>query len=181
MMAASLGSLLGEAQAGDDCAFAALANRLWPALAGITRPRLLWDPDGVADVVQETLLFVWQYLQSFESEEHLRRMAFVVARRRALDRVRQRQRDECKRRGAFHILVGERVYEPVATNTDEPFPGLDLECLSASDRRMLGRHYCQGLSTREIGDLEGRSRGAVKQSLHRIRHRLRRHLSEVAA
>ena len=164
----SLDVVLCRAQRGSDEAIGTLLTALRPHLECAVTERLGGDGSNADDVVQETLLTLWRLLPRVRDGDHFARLAFVVARWRAVDHLRSGQ----VRRRYTGIYNSDLVKE--ASSCDRaPTEGVDLSGLPTFPRNTMHLHYRWGLSLREIAQLQGRTRGAVKQSLYLARLRLR--------
>jgi RNA polymerase sigma-70 factor (ECF subfamily) len=83
--------LLRDARAGDQVAFIALLRVHEPRLRALAF-RVLREPDGVADVMQETAMRAFRSLHTFRDEASLGTWLFRVTYNACLDHIASRQR-----------------------------------------------------------------------------------------
>lgn len=141
------------------------------------------DPSCAEECVQDALYAAWQGIPPAP----LSLPAFLtrLVRRRAIDRVRER--NSVKRGGGELPLIIEELDECVPDRirsgfTDDialkeivsDFTG-SLEGLEK--KLFIGRYFCS-LSVKELAEMHGLSRGAVKMRLVRTRKKLRETLEK---
>jgi RNA polymerase sigma-70 factor (ECF subfamily) len=134
--------------------------------------RVLRDPGAGADVAQEVFFRAWLNADLYETEEHLRRWAFVVARNLCLDMMTMRTR-----------------FVPSSRFDDRPEPAPDvidgrlaelqdaMRRLSTRHRALLVLRYWAELSNEGVAAKMGLSLPTTRVALHRARSALRRELT----
>jgi RNA polymerase sigma-70 factor, ECF subfamily len=137
------------------------------------------------DMAQDVASQVWVELASAgdavpTDDAELRRLAFTIARRRAID-----QRRRWWQRAVRLRSPGSPELEPPPA-AGEPTPGPDLESALALLRRLpraqaevVLLRVLAGFSADEVAELTGRSAGSVRVIQHRALERLARELKEV--
>src|SRR5262245_60060764 len=113
--------LLVAAGRGDESAFAALYDRVVPAVYGLVR-RVVKDPSMAEEVCQEVLVDAWRTAPRYDpGRAPARSWMLVLAHRRAVDVVRseQRHRDRVQR---------------LATQPESPVAGADVPALASVER-----------------------------------------------
>lgn len=162
-----LTALLGRVAAGDKAAMRAIYMSLGPQLHGFIQTRVN-DVHEAADVLQETMLAVWQQAGRFEGRSAPRTWIFGIARNKANDRVRR---------------SGPPLAEPDETVPDDTpdaqaaFIALEegkalrecIERLRPAQRAAINLAYFQDLSCSEIAQIESCAVGTVKTRLHHAR------------
>ncbi len=138
---------------------------------------LTMHPNRVAaqDILQETNLSIWKKAATFQLGTNFKAWAFKVAYFQTLAHL---QRE--KRRGweAFDEELAALIHEESASYLDH-FETRHLalkDCLAkipSSDIQILRLFYEQNFGLEKIGGLLGRSVGALKQVLLRLRRTLR--------
>jgi RNA polymerase sigma-70 factor, ECF subfamily len=163
--------VLSEARAGDATAFA----DIWRWLhAPLVRWLSVVTSGDVEDIESEVWLSVTRSLSSFKGDEHdFRGWVFTIARRRAIDWGRRRQR------------------QPAIAALDESVDVMDrrdlgeedtaaalamLRELTAEQREVLALRIIVGMSVRETAAVVRRSEGAVRILCHRGLRTLARQL-----
>lgn len=160
---------------GDDAALTTLYDS-WVQPVYSLVVHLLKDADEAEDAVEETFWQVWQRASSYDgSRGSVRTWILTIARSRALDRLRSRQRSR------EDIADDMASYEDVA-----PDPYLDsegserrervhsaLEELPDDQRRALQLAYFGGLSQTEIAAFLDEPLGTIKTRMRLGMHKLR--------
>ena len=159
--------VLASAQTGDELAFAALWRWLHPPLV---RWLTVVAPGNVDDVASEVWLSVTRGLASFEGGEgEFRGWVFTVARRRAVDWARHRERQP-----KLATLDGIDPVDPSAeiSSLVEAATALDaalalLQGLTAEQREVVALRVIVGLTVRETAAVVNKTEGAVRVLCHR--------------
>jgi RNA polymerase sigma-70 factor, ECF subfamily len=136
------------------------------------------DPPTVDDLAQEVFLCAYQQLTARRSIENLRFWLIGVARNRAREYLRADARRRAREQGPLAIQLArwrlERL-ENESAFSEEPertFAALQ-ECLgrlAAESRRVIEEHYFESQTLERIAKRLGRSGGAVRTMLFRIRN-----------
>jgi len=154
--------------------FVMLITRHQAALTGFLCS-LLGNRTAGDEVLQETNLVLWKKREDFEGGTNFKAWAFKIARFQALAFLKRE-----KRRPEF--TFGEEVIEKLTVEAESTFVESDdreialdtcLEKLPNEDRELIRDHYYSGLSMADHADQAGRSVGALRQVLYRIRNTLR--------
>lgn len=160
-------------QLGEPAAFDALIERwhgpLWKYLR-----RLTGEDDAAAEAVQEVWLRILRGIARLRDGSRLRPWIFGIARRVAMDRLREKyaeppllSTDDVEVEGAADP---SELHEELALLHEE------LSLLPAAERDVLSFFYLQELSLAEIAEVLGIPAGTVKSRLFRARHLLRNQL-----
>jgi RNA polymerase sigma-70 factor (ECF subfamily) len=140
---------------GDQVAFAALYDRMAPAVHGTARA-VLRDPDHAAEVTQEVMLEAWRTAARYDAAQGtVRTWMVTLAHRRAVDRVRsvqsQRDRDQRALDGEHHS-----PFDAVAEEVEEAMERRRVrQCLGAlteTQRDAVVLAYYGGQSYREVAE-----------------------------
>jgi len=152
--------LIARIRAGEQQAMSELYDRYSGVVYGVVL-RVLQDAAAAEDVLQDIFLQLWRKPDAFDSSRgSLAAWLAVIARHRAIDRLRQRRpetdleevviasgtdlRDETER-----TLVIEKVRAVLAEMNDDQRKALELA-------------YFQGLTHTEIADKTGEPLGTIK-------------------
>jgi RNA polymerase sigma-70 factor (ECF subfamily) len=176
--------LIGRAQAGEVCAFEALASTYADRLYTVAL-RFLGDRGEAEDVLQETLLRAWRGIRRFEGRAMVFTWLYRIAvneSNRALER-RQRRRS--------NVPVDEQAVEVPAPSSDGPASQAELQELRQALERAIGQlsapcrtalvlRDIEGLSTREAADIVGVGEAAFKSRLHQARLSVRALVGDAA-
>jgi RNA polymerase sigma-70 factor (ECF subfamily) len=127
------GVLVGQAQAGDQCAFEVLVNRYHRLLASLIAG-FLKDDEQVYDVLQQVYLQLYLSLPTLLTDVSLKGWLFQVARTRCLDELRRRRRRPETPFSRLSWNAGEEDLPPLEAIPDpDPLPEevverVDLSC-----------------------------------------------------
>lgn len=174
-------SLLEGVRRGDRGAFEALYRRFHRPLAAYLL-RLTGRAEVVDELVDDTLMVVWQQADRFDGRSRLSTWIFGIAYKKALKHL-ERQRREAGR-------TGETDEEPVAPE-DGPERlhvrrelaqqvAAALDRLSAEQRGVVVLTYYHGLSYPEIAEVMSCPVGTVKTRMFHARRKLAHLLADAA-
>ena len=164
--------VLSAARAGDDPSFA----ELWRWLhAPLVRWLSVVVSGDVEDIESEVWLSITRNLASFRGDEQdFRGWVFTIARRRAIDWGRHRQRQP-----RTTDLDGLEIadHDPSGSPEADTAAALAmLRTLTAEQREALALRVIVGMSVRETAAVVNRTEGAVRVLCHRGLRTLARHL-----
>jgi RNA polymerase sigma-70 factor, ECF subfamily len=157
-------------RSGDESAFDALLERYRSPVFNFVY-RLLGNTADAEDVAQETFVRVYQKMDSYRPEEKFSTWLFAIARHRALDRLRYRQRHP--------TTPLDAAPEPSSTSNAAADRELGEQIAAAiqklpEDQRtaiILSEYH--DLSHSEIATIMGCSEKSVESRLYRARKTLR--------
>jgi RNA polymerase sigma-70 factor (ECF subfamily) len=176
--------IAGEAEemrriaAGDSVVFARLAARETPRLLRFARG-LLGSLEEAEDVVQDTLVRLWERAGDWTPEARIGTWLHRVCYNRSIDRLRRRR----------DFVDDDRVLLSVVDDTEPPDAalvreeaemslGAAIDRLPARQRTAVLLFHVQDLSQREAAEVMEVSEAAFESMLARARRQLRRWLSE---
>lgn len=134
---------------------------------------LLGDHTRAADVVQEVNLTLWRKISEFDSDRPFLPWAFAIARFQVLAHLRDLKRDR--------LLLDTELAESLSGEFEKASNQLDsirialrtcMQELSLENRNLIEHRYFKSMSVAEVADNSGRTSGAVKVALLRIRQQL---------
>ena len=126
---------------------------------------LTGDPFSAEDLLQETMLRAWRFLDSVPTgDPECRRWLLTVARHVTIDSVRRRQRRP--REVQLTDLVVTTVDETVGAVLAGHVMRQALRGLSSAERRVLIELYLNGKPLKQVADLLGIPLGTVKSRAH---------------
>lgn len=161
-----LAALLAASAAGDEQAFHTFYTSTEVSTHALVR-RLVRSPETTADVVQEVYAAAWQHAGRYDpARGAVRAWLGTLARRKAIDRIRQvtRQADR-ERVHARQVDPGEpadEVWERVLRRAESGQVRAALETLTAGKREVLRLTYLEGCTAVQIADRLGVPVGTVK-------------------
>jgi len=175
----ALEGLLALVARGDEQAFAALYQRVAPAVFGLVS-KVVRNPAQSEEVAQEVFVELWRTASRFDpARGTARSWIMTCAHRRAVDRVRSaesaaRRDDLAGRRDQGRPY--DEVVEQVETSLEREHVRRGLEALTDLQREAVVLAYYGGYTHREIAELLGVPSGTVKTRLRDGLIRLRDHL-----
>src|SRR5262245_57526638 len=158
------GALMVRVARGDDRAFGELYDHLAPMLYG-TVLRIVRDPAQAEEITQEAFVELWRQAGRFDSARGgVRGWAVMIARRRAVDRVRSEQsrRDRQLRHAAGPSAAPESPPDVVIESLDRDRARRVLGQLGEAHRQALELAYFEGLTHVEIAERLGVPLGTAK-------------------
>ena len=176
--------LLERMQARDEQALGALYDR-WSARVHALAIQFLGREDEAEDVVEETFWQVWRSAKRYQSSRGtVGTWVIMIARSRALDRLRARRRSREERweelpKPAAGDPLFQSVNSPLQNAADAERRRMVLAALAelpAEQREVLELAYYGGMSQSEIAEHTGQPLGTVKTrvrlGLRKLRDRL---------
>ena len=161
-------ALLERVARGDAAAFEVIYDRYAGVVYGMVL-RVLRDPAQSEEVVQEVLVEVWRTASRFDaSRGSARAWLLVMARRRAIDRVRAAQAaDDRELRAAAGSLTPEfdEVSETVLARMEAAQVRACLGALTELQRESLELAFYRGHTYRQVSHLLDVPLGTVKARL----------------
>ena len=178
-------SLLARAKQGDMDAFAELFDPLRPRIRAVAY-RLLGDSDA-DDMVMDTFLKAWQALPGFAGRSALSTWLCGIARNRALDIIRKRQREakyvtpegELKDIDSRPDPLTDDAPEQIARGEDRAQVRRALQEVPELHRQALLLRYVDELSYAEIATALDLSIGTVMSRLFNAKRKLAQALARL--
>lgn len=134
---------------------------------------LLPDSEAVQDVLQETNLVLWRRSEEFEAGTNFVAWACKVAYFQVLAFYRDHKRDSMVFNVELVSMLAKQNEEKLAGSHDlQRVLSRCLAKLPDQSRRLIQQRYAVGGSVQAIAAEQGRSVGAVSQTLYRIRQLL---------
>ena len=169
-----LSDWMRKAQDGDREAYEALLHEVTAYLTIFVRKRLT-EPDGVDDVVQETLISIHLNRHTYDPSRSFGSWMNAIALHRLIDLMRKRRRVRARE----HLGSSESEHVPTAVDSapgQAAFQGLQraLASLSGKQRQVIQLLKWEGFSVREVAERTGMSESSVKVTAHRGYRLLRR-------
>ncbi len=153
--------------AGDDSALAVVYDQYAALVFGIAA-RLLGDAAAAGDVCQDVFVSLWQRPDRYDPDRgSLRTWLATVARRRAVDLMRQRGRRSAReeRAAAADPATPPDIEEAAAALVDGERVRRALTELPPEQRRAIELAYFDGLTYRQVAVHLGIAEGTAKSRL----------------
>ena len=134
---------------------------------------LLGDHSRAADVVQETNLVLWRKIDEFDPAKPFLPWAYAIARFQVLASLRDQSRDR--------LLLDAELAELLSGEVERESERLEsvrislrecLQTLAPKSRELIDERYFRNVSIADLSQKLGRSAGAIKVAMLRIRREL---------
>ena len=167
--------------AGDQRAFEQLVKGHAPRLQRLIGRLTGWHTD-TDDLLQETLIAVWEKANKYDEQGSLH--AWLT--RIAVNRVKNRYRGLERLRRNLEILASQLFSQttqprPAATDEEDSLLAAALRQLSHSDRNLLVLYYLEELPAEQVAELENTTVDSLYVRLHRARKRLKDRVEQLGS
>ncbi len=165
--------------AGDEAAIRELVDR-YGGLVFTVALRIVGDTHRAEDITQHTFLQAWRNADRFEPGRDFAPWLATIARRAAIDVVRQQQRRPTADLDEQALAVSDPRDIPDAADIERVWAvRAAIDTLATDQREVVRLHYLDGLTHQEIADKLDVPIGTVKSRLaraaRRLANRLHRH------
>lgn len=165
--------IIEECRAGDLSNFRKLVEMTYPFAFSLAF-RLLGDEEHARDVVQETMVTIWQKLKNIRSAEVYRTWIYKVVTNKCYDHLRKRKRN------MEHIadertwsLLKESIYQSPSTRLENEETAQIIEILtgklSPRQKTVFILSEVEEMSGDEISKITGLSKALIKANLYHAR------------
>jgi RNA polymerase sigma-70 factor, ECF subfamily len=150
-------------------------------LVGMTSPfafsvafRMLGDEDQARDIVQETMVTIWQKLKKIKSAEVYKTWIYRIVVNKCYDQLRKRKRNP-------EFVADEKTWTLISNSiSEEPSSGLEnnetariinllTNKLSPKQKEVFILSAIEEMSNDEISEITGMSKSVVKANLYYAR------------
>lgn len=136
--------------------------------------RMLGDEDEAKDVVQETMVTIWQKLKKIKTAEVYKTWMYRIVVNKCYDEMRKRKRNpEFVTDEQTWQLISNRISESPSTalenNETSKIIRMLTEKLSIKQKAVFVLSEIEGMSNDEISGITGISKSAVKANLYHAR------------
>lgn len=178
------GALVAMTLSGNGKAFETLIRRYQKLVYNVLF-QMLQHHDTAADVTQETFIRAYRGLSSFKQSHRFKPWLLKVATNAGLNQIRQSKIREFESLDA--VLDENPAAEPASRqNLDEELDRRFSQAMLVDALRQVSPHnrhvfvlrYQHDLSYAEIAEIVDEPETTIKSTLHRVRERLRKILSE---
>lgn len=168
---------LGRLKAGDQSEFRKLVNAYQQPLYFFVF-KILKDHDDVDDVLQETLIRAYKYINNFRGDASLKTWLFQIASNTALTALKKRQTAQKQEllEQTEHLAAPDQVDEQILHQQFHTAVQKSLEYLTPTQQLVFRLRHLNGMSTREAADVMNCSQNNVKKQLFTAMNRIRRYL-----
>jgi RNA polymerase sigma-70 factor (ECF subfamily) len=165
-------AMVRDARAGDSAALGQLYDTYRDRVARFATGRL-GDAEKAEDVTSETFEAVLRNLGAYRAGTDFEAWLFTIAHRRVADHFRRRfRRREVELDEAAHPAVGDPEEAVLAAERRAEVAGA-FRRLRADQQEVLALRVLGGLSAAQVGEVLGKSEGAVRVAQHRALRSLR--------
>ncbi len=163
-------------QQGDKAALERLYAR-WNTRLASAALRYTGDPEKARDLVQECWIGIWKGVKRLRDPARFRSYAFAILHRKGADYLRGAIRDRTHLADHAADLPAEHNSGP-ATQPDRIALQQAFAKLPPDQRLAAHLHFVEGLTLREIAEVQGIAEGTAKSRLFHARRKLKEALSE---
>lgn len=137
------------------------------------------DPSQAEEVVQETMIAVWKSAKNYKEQGQVSSWILGIARNKALDRARARQREPELIREKLDRRASTRATPEQITKRETQAERVRaaLDKLSPEHREVLMLAFYNDLSYSEIAQILGCPEGTVKSRVYYAKEQLKKILS----
>jgi RNA polymerase sigma-70 factor, ECF subfamily len=165
--------LIEECRGGNFNNFRKLVELTSPFVFSVAS-RMLGDEDQSRDVVQETMINIWQKLKNIKSAESYKTWIYRIVVNKCYDQLRKRKRNP-------EFVADEQTWALISNRISEG-PSADLEYretaqiinlltnrLSPKQKAVFILSDLEEMSNDEISEITGMGKSAIKANLHYAR------------
>ena len=139
--------------------------------------RMLCDEDLAKDIVQETMVTIWQKLNKIKSPEGYKRWVYRIVVNKCYDQLRRRKRNlEYRTDGKGWDLIANSISSPPSDGLENDenaiFLNLLTNKLSPKQKAIFILADLEDMSADEISIITGMSKSGIKANLHYARKNL---------
>ena len=162
--------LVTLAQSGDRAAADRLARRWHPRLLLAAR-RYANDPGTAEQLTQDCWVAIWRGLNRLRDPSKFAPWAFTILRMKGADTIREQVLARTRQGEEEDIIQA-------ATQENSTLIGHAFAALPADQRLAAHLHFVEGLTLREIAEVQGVAIGTAKSRLFHARRKLKSALGE---
>jgi len=136
--------------------------------------RMLGDEDSARDVVQDTMVTVWQKLAKIKNAESYRTWVYRIAVNKCYDQLRrQKKQNERRYDDQTWAIISNHISEEGITELDNSenarIISLLTDKLSPKQKAVFVLSELEDIQADEISELTGMSKSAIKANLYHAR------------
>lgn len=164
--------LLQRIGAGDSSAFEAFYKNYYPRLFRFIL-RMTRQPDNVEELIQETLLVVWEKPDGFNHESKISTWVFGIAYNKALKSIaKNARRSNDVDIDELADSIGDKNANPAKSREDQDWLGAALAILPADQRAVIELTFYHGLSYQDVAKILDCPENTVKTRMFNARKKL---------
>lgn len=169
--------LIEECRKGNLQNFRKVVERTTPMIYSIAF-RMLGDEDNARDVVQDTMVMIWQKLPGIKTAENYKTWAYRIAVNKCYDQLRKRKRlKENRYNDQAWALISNHITEEGITELENNENALIINFLtnklSHKQKAVFILSELEELPADEISQITGMSKSAVKANLYYARNNIK--------
>lgn len=153
-------------------------EQVWPLRDRLYRTalRLLGEPATAEDMVQESLIKIWEKRHDLPEVKQPAAWCTRIVNNRCIDWLRSQKRHPSMELSAAQMMADQQPnpQELLEKNDNKTIVTAALSALSPQRRQVVELREIEGLAYQEIADILGISLDQVRTDLHRGRLQLRK-------
>jgi len=168
--------LIEDCRNGDLHNFRKIVERTSPLVFSVAF-RMLCDEDTARDIVQDTMVTVWQKLPKIKSAGSYKTWVYRIAVNKCYDHLRKRKREhEVRLTDQAWAILSNHISEDVVTELENKENAMIIELLtnnlSPKQKTVFILSELEEMSHDEIAKITGMYRSAVKANLYYARKKI---------
>ncbi|MDT8446375.1 MAG: sigma-70 family RNA polymerase sigma factor [bacterium] len=172
-----LETLMAQAQAGDELAYAEVLRQCERLLHALMRSKVS-DSEGLNDLIQECLISIHKARHTYQANRPFKPWMFAIANYRLKDHFRGAYRRlELEKTFLDHLTLEKETQDVTFYQLQREQLSDILEKLPSQQRQLVQLCKIEGYSIRETSQKMGMSESAVKVALHRCLKKITEQLS----
>lgn len=170
--------LIAQVVLGNKSAMKEIYQNYAPALNCFVR-LYLSDPNDVADIIHDTMLEIWRKADRFEGRSSLRTWMFSIAKNKSIDRNRKRTRIDYTDEEAEIEDDALSAADVLVVSQEAKAVREAVEQLKPDHKRAIHLSFFEGLTYKEIAEIEDCPEGTVKTRILYAKRRLQHILKDM--
>jgi len=138
----------------------------------------VFDRDRARDLMQDTFMKTWEYMNKGEQIDNIRAFLYRVANNLVIDDVRKKKEASLDTMMEAGFNPGVDASVEMKAKVDEWKVLSTFHKIDKHYREVLVMRHVDGLSPSEIAEITGESTNVISVRLHRAIQQLRTHLKE---
>jgi RNA polymerase sigma factor (sigma-70 family) len=155
--------LIQALKAKDRNAFAYLYDNYSAAIYGVVLS-ILNNEEDANDVLQEAFINIWKSIETYDEKKGATLFTWMlnVARNKAIDRYRQKTRQQANQKELSNVSIGNEHVNHTQMKTDTIGVSALLNKIKPEHKLLIDLHYYKGLTHQEITEVTNLPLGTVK-------------------
>ena len=144
--------------------------------------KLTCSHEDTNDLLQSSLVKIWQHLPDFREESRLYTWIYRIATNETLTFLKKKRFNAMLSLGSYDTILENRLQSDPSFNGDKLQMALHKAILRLPDkqRAVFSLRYFQEMKYEEMSEILGTSTGALKASYHHAYNKIKQELQELS-